>query len=481
MRVWKNRGMTIRPIIITGEPVLHRRAEPVEVIDDGVRELVADMYETMDAARGVGLAAPQVGVGLRIFTWQMANDDGIPPRGVVINPYLVSASKPVVGDPDPHEESEGCLSVPGESFPLRRGESATLTGLDLDGNEICATRRPAGSPGCSSTSTTTSTASSTSTGSRASGPARPRRPSRPTAGATPGLTWMPGEDRDPFGHDDDDPDDERSDEHVDGPTGRTRRRSTTARAADRVVVAVVGPTATGKSDLAVALAERLGGEVVGADASQLYRGMDIGTAKLRRAERRGVPHHQLDVLDVTEEAERRRVPAARPGRRRGRPRPRPGAPRRRRVGALRAGASSTGSTSRPPTRRCVAGSRSGPRPTARQPCSPSWSGSIPAAAAAIEPNNTRRIVRALEVVELTGRPFSATMPTREHLRPTVVVGLRLRPPGPRPAHRAPHPRDVRRRARRGDPRPASTTACGTVAPRAARSATPRRSPSSTAR
>ena len=90
--------MAIRPVVITGEPVLHQRARPVEVIDDQVRELVADMLETMDAARGVGLAAPQVGVGLRIFTWQLTNDDGIPPRGVVLNPYLTS-SKPVVSPP----------------------------------------------------------------------------------------------------------------------------------------------------------------------------------------------------------------------------------------------------------------------------------------------------------------------------------------------------------------------------------------------
>ena len=68
------------------------------------------------------------------------------------------------------------------------------------------------------------------------------------------------------------------------------------------IVAVVGPTATGKSDLSLALAERLGGEVVNADAMQLYRGMDVGTAKLAPDERRGVAHHQLDVLDVTQEA-----------------------------------------------------------------------------------------------------------------------------------------------------------------------------------
>src|SRR6185295_9628483 len=68
------------------------------------------------------------------------------------------------------------------------------------------------------------------------------------------------------------------------------------------VVAVVGPTASGKSDLGVALATELGGDVVNADAIQLYRGMDIGTAKLPPEQRRGVPHHLLDVLGVTEEA-----------------------------------------------------------------------------------------------------------------------------------------------------------------------------------
>ena len=68
------------------------------------------------------------------------------------------------------------------------------------------------------------------------------------------------------------------------------------------VVAVVGPTATGKTALAVALAQRLGGEVVNADSMQLYRGMDIGTAKLRTDERGGVPHHVLDVWDVRDEA-----------------------------------------------------------------------------------------------------------------------------------------------------------------------------------
>ncbi|MGH3563035.1 MAG: tRNA (adenosine(37)-N6)-dimethylallyltransferase, partial [Mycobacterium sp.] len=67
-------------------------------------------------------------------------------------------------------------------------------------------------------------------------------------------------------------------------------------------IAIVGPTGTGKSQLALEVAQRLGAEIVNADAMQLYRGMDIGTAKLPVAERRGIPHHQLDVLDVTETA-----------------------------------------------------------------------------------------------------------------------------------------------------------------------------------
>lgn len=196
--------MAIRPIVITGEPVLHRRAEPVETIDAEIRELVEDMFETMDASNGVGLAAPQIGVGLRIFTWNMRNDDGVPARGVIINPY-VKASKAPEGSPDPHEESEGCLSVPGESFPLRRGERAEVTGQDLEGNELAFT----------------------ATGwfarcmqheydhlngflyvDRLDGRwARKAKKAVKSHGwGVPGHSWMPGVDRDPFGHDDEDGD-----------------------------------------------------------------------------------------------------------------------------------------------------------------------------------------------------------------------------------------------------------------------------------
>ena len=127
--------MTIRPICITGEPVLHSRAREVEVFDNELRQLVADMYETMDKAPGVGLAAPQIGVGLRIFTYDYADDEGNERRGVIINPKLEVG--PIVDEPaDEDTEIEGCLSVPGERFPLKRAERAVVTGVDLDQNPI---------------------------------------------------------------------------------------------------------------------------------------------------------------------------------------------------------------------------------------------------------------------------------------------------------------------------------------------------------
>jgi tRNA dimethylallyltransferase len=199
------------------------------------------------------------------------------------------------------------------------------------------------------------------------------------------------------------------------------------RAEQPVVIAVVGPTATGKSELALEVAEELGGEVVNADASQLYRGMDIGTAKLPVSERRGIPHHQLDVLEVTQEASvaayqaaaradlsdilaRGRHPVVTGG---------SGLYVRAALDRLEI----------PPTdpdlRRRLereAAERGTPVMFAR------LREADPTAAASIEPNNTRRVVRALEVIELTGRPFSATMPSREYLWPTVAVGLTV----PRP-------------------------------------------------
>jgi peptide deformylase len=124
--------MAVRPILITGEPVLHTPAAPVGEIDDDLRMLVADMEQTMAAAPGVGLAAPQVGVPLRLFIWNWTDGDGVEHRGTAVNPELW-ISPPPIGDLDDDAESEGCLSAPGERFPLRRSELAVLRATDLDG------------------------------------------------------------------------------------------------------------------------------------------------------------------------------------------------------------------------------------------------------------------------------------------------------------------------------------------------------------
>jgi len=137
--------MAVLPIRISGDPVLHTPASPVAVIDDELRALVADMFETMDAAPGVGLAGPQVGVPLRLFVFSYTEDTGDEDtgddddtrtlreyRGVAINPELFIT--PTSVEPaDPDTESEGCLSFPGERFPLVRGEAAILRATDLDG------------------------------------------------------------------------------------------------------------------------------------------------------------------------------------------------------------------------------------------------------------------------------------------------------------------------------------------------------------
>jgi len=127
--------MPIRPIVITGNPVLHTRAQEVTEFNQELRDLVRDMYETMDEAPGVGLAAPQVGVGLRVFVYDWDAEDGTPQRGVVINPTLELSETPT-GEADLDSESEGCLSVPGERFPLRRADKAVLRGVDLDENPV---------------------------------------------------------------------------------------------------------------------------------------------------------------------------------------------------------------------------------------------------------------------------------------------------------------------------------------------------------
>jgi peptide deformylase len=127
--------VAVLPIRIMGDPVLHAPAAEVSEITDEIRTLVTDMYETMDVAPGVGLAAPQVGVALRIYVYTYVDDEDRPWRGEVINPVLWM-TPPEPGSPDPDEESEGCLSFPGERFPLRRSDRVMVTGIDLEGAPV---------------------------------------------------------------------------------------------------------------------------------------------------------------------------------------------------------------------------------------------------------------------------------------------------------------------------------------------------------
>jgi peptide deformylase len=113
-------------IRVFGDPVLKRPTAEVTDIDGGLVKLVDAMYETMHAAPGVGLAAPQVGVQKRFFVYEVPDDTG--PR-VLLNPHVVETS----GE---WEYEEGCLSLPGLAFDIVRPKLVTVKGLDLEGNEV---------------------------------------------------------------------------------------------------------------------------------------------------------------------------------------------------------------------------------------------------------------------------------------------------------------------------------------------------------
>lgn len=191
------------------------------------------------------------------------------------------------------------------------------------------------------------------------------------------------------------------------------------------VVAVVGATAAGKTGLSLDLAARLGGEIVNTDAMQVYRGMDIGTAKLGPADRRGIPHHLLDLLEIDQTASVAQF-----------------------QGLARAAIDDIRGRGRVPvlvggsalyTRAVLdrfefPGTDPGLRARLERELEEQGSAALHArlaerdaeAAASILVSNGRRIVRALEVVELTGRPFSASLPRLEHAVPGAVqVGVRI--------------------------------------------------------
>ncbi len=190
------------------------------------------------------------------------------------------------------------------------------------------------------------------------------------------------------------------------------------------VIAVVGPTATGKSELALDLAQEMGGEIVNADAMQLYRGMDIGTAKVPIGERRAITHHQLDVLDVTQDAS---VAAYQTHARadlsaiaaRGRPAVVVGGSGLY-VRALLDEMSFPGTD--PDVRAALESRASEQGPGVLHD---ELTRADPAAAQRIDRANARRIVRALEVIELTGKPYSASLPQHRYHVPAIQVGLQV--------------------------------------------------------
>src|SRR6202163_188174 len=134
--------MAVVPIRIVGDPVLRTATEPVPVADDGslpadLADLIKDLFDTMDAANGGGLAAHQIGVSKRVFVYDCADERGRTSRrrGVVVNPVLETSEVPETM-PDPDDDDEGCLSVPGESFPTGRADYANVTGLNADGSPV---------------------------------------------------------------------------------------------------------------------------------------------------------------------------------------------------------------------------------------------------------------------------------------------------------------------------------------------------------
>jgi peptide deformylase len=201
--------VTVRPVVIFGDPTLHRPTRPVTAFDGDLAQLVEDLFETMSAANGVGLAANQIGVGERVFVYDCPTHRGDPGpnhRGVIVNPVLTVAPRRDWETAD-EPEDEGCLSVPGESFALLRSPWAKVRGQDRTGRAL--------------------TVAGTDLFARClqheidhldgfvyldrlarRENRQARKAVRDHGWGGPGLAWMPGIDRDPFGHDDVDPEDD---------------------------------------------------------------------------------------------------------------------------------------------------------------------------------------------------------------------------------------------------------------------------------
>ncbi len=121
---------TAHPIVVVGDPVLARIADPVTVFDDELATLIEDMFATMAVAEGVGLAAPQIGISRAVFVYDCPDASGERQRGHLVNPSVVSTGGPM------DDSEEGCLSVPGPYHELARPTQVTVRGVDQHGQPI---------------------------------------------------------------------------------------------------------------------------------------------------------------------------------------------------------------------------------------------------------------------------------------------------------------------------------------------------------
>jgi len=194
--------------VVFGDPPLHRPTTPVTRFDEELAVLVEDLVETMAAANGVGLAANQIGSGARVFVYDCPTRRGDPDstrhRGVLVNPVLtIPPRREWVGEEPDELGEEGCLSVPGESFPLLRSPWARVRGQDVTGRATvvagtdlfarCLQHETDHLDGFVYLDRLARRENRLA-----------RRAVRAQGWGRPGLSWMPGVDRDPFGHDDPD-------------------------------------------------------------------------------------------------------------------------------------------------------------------------------------------------------------------------------------------------------------------------------------
>jgi peptide deformylase len=124
--------MAVRQILTAEHPVLHQKAKKVKRVDAAIQKLIEDMLESMRAAHGLGLAAPQIGIGLRVFVIEMPEDEEDPHTGekvILVNPEIIEAEGEQIGE-------EGCLSIPGYVGMVRRAMKVSVKGLNRKGKEV---------------------------------------------------------------------------------------------------------------------------------------------------------------------------------------------------------------------------------------------------------------------------------------------------------------------------------------------------------